>query len=285
MTIVCMQAKHVSISNIATLCNRKHWKEHKNVCGKSGEWKWQNITPTARTDVSIHQEVQEIPLKPFIVSEILTGYSKPILVQIPIWELYTWVSDFCRQAGHVVTLVGLSKSELNDQVGEIVDFDAVRGRFVVLLSGREVPVKVQPKNVKPNAAAAALQGHEKTLRSAVSCIKLWAKRERTGNAQFTRQDIANLGHDVGIAYVYGVDGVAMATKHLLDTMWTSFMFKVLHVSPRPQVCQTSTPFSFSMQEWERQLQDQEFPIIFGDPESRATGLQTFEELRRALSSS
>ena len=115
-----------------------------------------------------------------------------------------------------------------------------------------------PKNVKPNAAAAALQRHENAVSSAVSCIKLWAKRERTGDAQFTQQDIANLGHDVGIAYVCGVDGVAMATRHLLDTMRTSFMFTVSHVSLRPQ---TSPPFSFSNQEWERQLQDPEFPAI------------------------
>ena len=37
-----------------------------------------------------------------ISSEILTGYSKPILVEIPIWELHTWVSAFRKKLGHVV---------------------------------------------------------------------------------------------------------------------------------------------------------------------------------------
>lgn len=57
------------------------------------------------------------------------------------------------RTGKQVVLEGLTKKELNDQVGSCGTFDAEAGRYSVTLEGTSAPIAVKCINVKPFCAA------------------------------------------------------------------------------------------------------------------------------------
>ena len=89
-------------------------------------------------------------------------------------------------------LEGLSNETMNGAVGTIRSFVVAKGRYEVEIDGKEAAVCVKPLNIV-NIDPKEWESNKVVAKSSIKTIKLWCKRERKGNAQFTREEIAEFG--------------------------------------------------------------------------------------------
>lgn len=201
-------------------CQKSHWKQggHKKICGQPINYAGQLARIVGNTETldinptKVQNDINKNPNVSMIVTTELTGYTKPIRIIGPIWS---FASDVISpRHKHEVVLKGMNLTpELNGKSGKVVKFDQETFLFHVQLKnkGKSTPEKTTVAVKATNLTVLRKKKRDQQLRQCVKsvrkCITKWFKRERTGKANFSGEDIAEVGQDCNSAFWYAIPGV------------------------------------------------------------------------------
>ena len=201
-------------------CQKSHWKQggHKKICGQPINFAGQlarHLGNTETLDINptkVQNDCNKNPNVSMMVTTELTGYTKPVRIIGPIWS---FASDVISpRHKHEVILKGMDLTpELNGKSGKVVKFDQETFLFHVQLKnkGKSTKEKTTVAVKATNLIVLRKTKHDQQIRQGVKsvrkCITKWFKRERTGKANFSGQDIAEVGQDCSMAFWYAIPGV------------------------------------------------------------------------------
>ena len=208
-------------------CQKSHWKQggHKKICGQPINYAGQlarhvgNMKTYDHNQTEVINDINKNPNIALMVTTELTGYTKAVRIIGPIWSFaYEVISKksvlFGKKHKHEVILKGMNLTpELNGKSGKVVKFDQETFLFHIQLKNKgkstkeKTTVAVKATNLIVLRTKKLNQQSRQALKSVRKCITKWFKRERTGKANFSGQDIAEVGQDCSMAFWYAIPGV------------------------------------------------------------------------------